>query len=213
MAPGMESGGSKLDKHCLVTVGATVGFEQLTKQVLQPPFWEFLKSQQFTALHVQCGPDITWARELYSNHKGHLPGGLALEIFDVTNNLMRDEMTLCQARPGRRLQGVVISHAGTGTILDAWKLGLALVVVPNTTLLNDHQTEMAQYLAKQGYATMSSASRLDLQEAVHKAALLWEENKTTRWPAHDPKRNGGGALRLWDIKPVGLEEVSQMSHD
>lgn len=46
---------------------------------------------------------------------------------------------------------------GTGTILDAWKLGIPLIVVPNTALLDDHQTEMAKHLAKEGYATMASA--------------------------------------------------------
>lgn len=46
---------------------------------------------------------------------------------------------------------------GTGTILDGWKLGLSLIVVPNTSLLDDHQTEMAVHLAKQGYATASSS--------------------------------------------------------
>jgi beta-1,4-N-acetylglucosaminyltransferase len=40
--------------------------------------------------------------------------------------------------------------------LDAWKLTLPLVVVPNTQLLDDHQTEMAQYLAQEGYAIMST---------------------------------------------------------
>jgi beta-1,4-N-acetylglucosaminyltransferase len=40
--------------------------------------------------------------------------------------------------------------------LDAWKLALPLVVVPNTQLLDDHQTEMARYLAQEGYAIMST---------------------------------------------------------
>jgi beta-1,4-N-acetylglucosaminyltransferase len=51
---------------------------------------------------------------------------------------------------------VLINRIGTGTILDAWKLGLPIIVVPNTRLLDDHQTEMAKHLAKEGYATMSS---------------------------------------------------------
>lgn len=46
---------------------------------------------------------------------------------------------------------------GTGTILDAWKLGVPLVVVPNTELLDDHQTQMARHLATEGYATMAEA--------------------------------------------------------
>lgn len=59
------------------------------------------------------------------------------------------------------------------------------------------------------------SSRLDLQEAIHKAVLLWEENKTTRWPAHDVRSPEKPALRLWDIKPgeIKKEEISQMSHD
>lgn len=172
--PKMTTDSGILDRYCLVTVGATVGFEELTKQVLQPAFWQFLSSQGFTELHIQCGPDISWASAIFSDQKGQLPQGFQIDVFDVKNNLMKDEMVLCQARAGERAQGLVISHAGTyqqrrmlhkthpyetpgtGTILDAWKMGLPLVVVPNTSLLNDHQTEMAKHLMKQGYATMSS---------------------------------------------------------
>lgn len=81
----------------------------------------------------------------------------------------------CKAQDGSRQAGLVICHAGklsgstarvqilmtstgTGTILDGWRLGLSLVVVPNTSLLDDHQTEMAKHLSKEGYATMSSAT-------------------------------------------------------
>ncbi|QPH04205.1 hypothetical protein C2857_001029 [Epichloe festucae Fl1] len=211
----MPPNSSGLERYCLVTVGATVGFKALTKEVLQPSFWEFLHSQDFTALHVQCGPDVTWATAVFAEHKHKLPPGFQVEVFDIKHNLLKDEMVLCQARQGQRAPGLVISHAGTGTILDAWRLGLPLVVVPNTGLLDDHQTEMAKHLAKQGYAVMSSASVQDLREAIHKAILLWEENKTTRWPAHDVKRKDQRALRLWEIKPleVNKEEVSHMSHD
>ncbi|KAK2612324.1 N-acetylglucosaminyldiphosphodolichol N-acetylglucosaminyltransferase catalytic subunit alg13 [Conoideocrella luteorostrata] len=210
-----NSNPSDLQRYCLVTVGATVGFAALTKEVLQPPFWKYLNSQGFTALHIQCGPDITWASAQFSSHKDQLPAGFHVDVFDVKGSLVKDEMMLCKYRSGDRAQGLVISHAGTGTILDVWKLGIPLVVVPNTSLLDDHQTEMAEHLAKQGYATMSSATRLDLQEAIHKAVLLWEENYSTRWPAHDIRRKETETARLWDIKPLELEkeEVSQMSHD
>jgi beta-1,4-N-acetylglucosaminyltransferase len=46
---------------------------------------------------------------------------------------------------------------GTGTILDAWKVGLPVIVVPNETLLDNHQAEMAKHLAKEGYAITSTA--------------------------------------------------------
>ncbi|KAG5972007.1 hypothetical protein E4U55_000956 [Claviceps digitariae] len=226
----MPSKPSGLERYCLVTVGATVGFQALTRQVLAPPFWAFLHAQDFTALHVQCGPDITWAAALQQQHQHEQPPGFEVDVFDAKHNLLKDEMVLCQARRGQRAPGLIISHAGTGTILDAWRLELPLVVVPNTDLLDDHQTELAVHLAKQGYAVMSTASLPDLQEAIHKAVLLWEENRTTRWPAHDPRRKDQTALRLWDMHPhprprpagetetetdteTDREKALQMSHD
>lgn len=108
----MTTNSKIIQRYCLVTVGATVGFEELTKEVLQPAFWQFLSSQGFTALHVQCGPDIPWATDQFSNHKTELPSGFHIDVFDVKNNLMKEEMALCQAQQGQRAQGLVISHAG-----------------------------------------------------------------------------------------------------
>ncbi|KAJ3517050.1 hypothetical protein NM208_g14762 [Fusarium decemcellulare] len=210
----MASESVRLDRSCLVTVGATVGFKNLIESVLQPTFWEYLRSQGFTELHIQCGPDVEWATSKLASQGQHVPSGLTIDIFDVRKNLMKEEMTLCKPADGNRHLGLVISHAGTGTILDAWKLGLPLVVVPNTKLLNDHQTEMAKHLSKEGYAIMSSGSVDDLQEAIHKVELLWEENKS-RWPPNEVQPKETGRLRLWDLAPreVAKEENAYMVHD
>jgi UDP-N-acetylglucosamine transferase subunit ALG13 len=42
-------------------------------------------------------------------------------------------------------------RSGSGTILDALRIGVPLVVVPNTDLLHNHQVELAEELAKQEY--------------------------------------------------------------
>ncbi|EXA45202.1 beta-1,4-N-acetylglucosaminyltransferase [Fusarium oxysporum f. sp. pisi HDV247] len=206
--------GPHLDRVCLVTVGATTGFGKLVESVLQPSFWQYMNSQRFTQLRVQCGPDLAWASKQLADRKDNIPSGLFIDLFASKKNLMKEEMSLCKDADGKRQLGLVISHAGTGTILDAWKMGLPLIVVPNIQLLNDHQTEMAKHLSKEGYAIMSSGSAEDLEEAIHKVGLLWEENKT-RWPPHiipsqQPKR-----LRLWDLAPeeVAKEQNATMVHD
>lgn len=163
----------QLPRYCLITVGATVGFNDLIKEAIHPDFWHDLNSRGFTALRIQCGPDIESATKRLATLENNKPRGMTVDVFEVSRNLMTEEMTLCKPSRGQRHQGLVISHAGqyhhtsglyilsqhlgTGTILDAWKLSLPIIVVPNTRLLDDHQTEMAKHLAKEGYATMSTA--------------------------------------------------------
>lgn len=101
-----------MERTCLVTVGATVGFAELSKTALDPLFWDHLRSGGFTSLRIQCGPDIDWASALLANQKDQIPSGLEIDVFDVSNNLMREEMTLCKAVDGERALGLVISHAG-----------------------------------------------------------------------------------------------------
>lgn len=40
---------------------------------------------------------------------------------------------------------------GSGSILDALRVGVPLIVVPNPALLDNHQVELAEQLAAQGY--------------------------------------------------------------
>lgn len=125
-----------LQRHCLVTVGATVGFKKLTEQVLLPAFWQFLSSEGFTSLRIQCGPDISWATTLLESHNADIPEGLRVEAFESTKNLMRDEMMLCRAESGLRSTGLVISHAGKAlfsSIKDIYKATKRLIIVSNTT--------------------------------------------------------------------------------
>jgi beta-1,4-N-acetylglucosaminyltransferase len=103
---------SSLDRVCLVTVGATTGFKTLIDSVLSPNFWQYIASQGFTELHVQCGPDVISASKQLTFLKDELPSGLTIDIFDVKKNLMKEEMILCRDLEGKRQLGLVISHAG-----------------------------------------------------------------------------------------------------
>lgn len=42
-------------------------------------------------------------------------------------------------------------NLGSGTILDALRISVPLVVVPNSELLDNHQIELAEALAEQEY--------------------------------------------------------------
>lgn len=70
---------------------------------------------------------------------------LHIELRDFVSDL----------RPFLISSDIVISHAGSGTILEALRLPLhqrpKLVVVPNETLMDNHQAELANALAKQNY--------------------------------------------------------------
>ena len=45
-----------------------------------------------------------------------------------------------------------LGHEGSGSVLDALRLAVPLVVVPNPSLLDNHQEELAEEMARQGYA-------------------------------------------------------------
>ncbi|KAF4591812.1 UDP-N-acetylglucosamine transferase subunit ALG13 [Ophiocordyceps camponoti-floridani] len=193
-----------MQRHCLVTVGATVGFQALIEAVLEPSFWRFLCAEAFTALHIQAGPDAGWAAARVASLREEMPAGFDVDVFEITADLMRHQMLRCKKN------GLVISHAGTGTILDAWRVSAPLIVVPNPELLDDHQTELARHLAEEGYATMAQPRVDDLQGAVLKAALLRNE------PRFSSRSNPVNAsLGLWNIRPVdvAMEETSLMAHD
>jgi beta-1,4-N-acetylglucosaminyltransferase len=53
----------------------------------------------------------------------------------------------------RFMQGgtLIIISVGTGSVLDAIRIGVPVIVVPNSTLLDNHQVEFAEVMAKMDY--------------------------------------------------------------
>ncbi|KAG9122847.1 N-acetylglucosaminyldiphosphodolichol N-acetylglucosaminyltransferase catalytic subunit alg13 [Ceratobasidium sp. 392] len=56
--------------------------------------------------------------------------------------------------------GLVISHAGSGTILEVLRLPRPLIVVPNETLLDNHQVELANALDELDHLVASTPRTL-----------------------------------------------------
>ncbi|CAG8571520.1 215_t:CDS:2, partial [Scutellospora calospora] len=55
---------------------------------------------------------------------------------------------------------LIISHAGSGSILESLRLNKPLIVVINENLMNNHQAELAIELESKGYLVYSSISNL-----------------------------------------------------
>ena len=164
-------------KTCFVTIGATAAFNSLLEAVLQPSFIQTLHDSRYTDLLLQYGID---GRAIFDrvtaehgeDYRKRL--GLVISGFDFNKSGLGDEMKLAKgARNYGNEEGVVISHAGmtgssnphlqlsqegsnmnwtgSGSILEALRIGVPLIVVPNTDLLHNHQVELAEELAKQDY--------------------------------------------------------------
>ena len=69
---------------------------------------------------------------------------------------MEGEFRDLQASTEKSVDGLVISHAGSGSILDALRYGVPCIVVPNTELLHNHQLELAEELSRLGYVVHGS---------------------------------------------------------
>lgn len=75
-----------------------------------------------------------------------------------------------------------LTSSGSGTILDALRISAPLVVVPNTTLLDNHQIELAEELSRQDYVVHGS---LETPDGLERAMLQCEQWKKKRkdWSA------------------------------
>lgn len=181
----MTSPRLKPTKRCFVTVGATASFISLIQNVLQPTFLEALKLHNYTELRIQYGKngkktfdDYCW---LLSDE---LKKSLEIEItgFDFNKTGLKEEMLAAKriytTSTMKGSEGCVISHAGeytvqymggqmagnvadeqalgSGSILEAMRIEVPVIVVPNTDLLDNHQVELAEVLAEQNYVVHGS---------------------------------------------------------
>ncbi|KAJ1950271.1 hypothetical protein FBU59_000760 [Linderina macrospora] len=133
-----------------VTVGST-GFDELVRAVSTKQFLLALSQRGFTKLTVQYGSSKhafsppTSAREQF---------GIILDSFDYTDSPLR---YIEQA-------GLVICHAGTGSILETLHSQRPAIVVVNRRLMDNHQSEIAEELASKGHVVCAEPE--DLAQCV-----------------------------------------------
>lgn len=96
---------------------------------------------------------------------------------------------------------------GSGTILEALRIDAPLIVVPNPDLLDNHQEELAEELARQGYVVHGKLSKeegLGLATAVEKSEVLKKKRK--EWPPVNSEEDKRGKKRK-NFQDVMDEEV------
>ncbi|KAL7270973.1 N-acetylglucosaminyldiphosphodolichol N-acetylglucosaminyltransferase catalytic subunit alg13 [Rhizina undulata] len=141
-------------KFVLITVGATAPFPSLISAALSPAVLKTLASLGYRNLRIQYGASEDVFDANVSRENGT---GIKVSGFDFVENLQNEIVKA----------DLIISHAGSGSILDALRFQKRLVVVPNTQLMDNHQKELAEELEKQGYLV---EGRVDnLEEAVKRA--------------------------------------------
>lgn len=139
-------------KVCFVTIGATASFPSLIRTVLSPSFLTALEQQTYTDLFIQYGAngETLYAERMKDLQISGFTSSLHIKGFDLDQRGLAQWMRLAKTGDGG-VEGVVVSHAGSGTILDALRISVPLIVVPNAELLDNHQIELAEALAEQEY--------------------------------------------------------------
>lgn len=173
--------GMTAGKNILVTCGATVPFPTLVKVLLQRQTLDHLKSMAFVKVIVQFGKGFSNEFERILNGINDKEGG----IISVELETLGTERVLHGWYKGVEIIGleftpniealiklyadVVISHAGTGSILDSLRLKKPLIAVVNDTLMDNHQEQIARKFESKGYLWAAYATEQEIIAALDKS--------------------------------------------
>ncbi|KAF9227618.1 glycosyl transferase [Gyrodon lividus] len=134
-----------------VTVGSTK-FDSLVQAAISEPVLAALRNKGYTQVVLQRGnSDLATkgdgsAQDPLTIRKD----GMEVETWKFKSSIQDDI----------ERADLVISHAGSGTILDALRSRKPLIVVPNSTLLDNHQEELASKLGNLGHLRATSTHDL-----------------------------------------------------
>lgn len=136
----------RMPKTIVISTGATVTFRALLTQVINRQFLDFLVTIGVSKLVVQYGNEIVNGVHLSKQFVSELLSHLDIAYNDVIkyDTLSVDLIPFSQdISKVLSPADLVISHGGTGSIIDALRLNKKLIVVPNDTLMNNHQLEIS----------------------------------------------------------------------
>ncbi|CAI4062406.1 hypothetical protein N7582_002126 [Saccharomyces uvarum] len=167
-------------KTIFVTCGATIPFPKLVSCVLSDGFCRELVEYGFVRLIIQFGRNFTTEFErLVQERRGkiedtEIPDGEFGCGGDIRRYaLMGGKLEVIGFDFSTKVQKIisdlsnlVISHAGTGSILDALRLNKPLIVCVNDSLMDNHQQQIADKFVALGYVWSCVPSEISLTASL-----------------------------------------------
>ena len=148
-----------MTKKLFVTVGTTL-FEDLIEATTSLIALEWMFQNGYTHLIVQYGK----GQEPNNNVIKQYQDRIHIELYRFKSSLLPD---MVQA-------DTIICHAGAGTVMEALRLQkLRLIVVINSKLMDNHQTELADAMGTRHHLYVVRSPK-DLIETTK----IWDEMET-----------------------------------
>jgi beta-1,4-N-acetylglucosaminyltransferase len=124
-------------KMVFVTVGTT-RFDKLVSAATSTMALEWMTAQGYDTLVVQYGTGLEpQIPEQYTAATARL----SIQTYRFQPSLEKD----------MQRADLILSHAGAGTVMEALRMEKTLIVVINTDLMDNHQTELATAMAERGH--------------------------------------------------------------
>ncbi|OMJ18180.1 UDP-N-acetylglucosamine transferase subunit alg13 [Smittium culicis] len=135
------------------TVGSTQ-FDDLVEIVTSLEFIDMLTENNIQSLTVQHGSSTPSHHSIslmnsYSSFNSSLP---KIELFNYKNDITEFF----------NKADLIISHAGSGSIINALQAGKPIVVVANRKLMDNHQVELASELSSEQITSTQPANLLEV---------------------------------------------------
>ncbi|QLQ81225.1 hypothetical protein HG537_0E05810 [Torulaspora globosa] len=170
-------------KTVLVTCGATVAFPRLVDVVLRKKLLERLSDAGFRRLIVQYGKGYETEFEKRLDAMGCVPTQCSLDdsVLGTTatgsccRSFVPKGLEIVGFEYSSKVQDIVriadlvISHAGTGSILDALRAGRPLIVCVNDELMDNHQQQIADRFEEKGYVWACKPRESEIAECLSRS--------------------------------------------
>lgn len=179
-------------KTLFVTCGATVPFPQLVDAVVRKEFLEELSTAGFQRVIVQHGKgyELEFQSKLEelkcsAGECSLAHDALATSISGLSSNFYdRFGVEIIGIEYSTRVHDLVqmadlvVSHAGTGSILDSLRLGKPLIVCVNDNLMDNHQQQIADEFEKKGYVWACKPSGVEISRCLRRS----QQEKLNKFP-------------------------------